>query len=89
MLEGDQLLALLWLYLLLVQLMVKASQWSSADPQVHVVLGVLYNASRDYDAAVAEFRTAVAARPDDYTLWNKVRHDTTTHFLVCAFVCFV
>ena len=52
--------------------MVKASQWSSADPQVHVVLGVLYNASRNYDSAVLEFRTALESRPDDYTLWNKV-----------------
>ncbi len=56
----------------LFQLMVKASQWESADPHVHAVLGVLYNASEDFDSAVAAFRTALAARPDDYTLWNKV-----------------
>ncbi len=61
------------------QLMVKASQWESADPQVHVVLGVLYNASRNYDAAVAAFRTALVSMPDDYTLWNKVRTCLSSH----------
>jgi hypothetical protein len=68
--------------------MVKASQWESADPQVHAVLGVLYNASEDFDAAVAAFRTALAARPDDYTLWNKVRRgDPVVQWVVQCFRC--
>lgn len=40
---------------------------------VQVVLGVVYNVSQDYDSAVEAFEKALQARPDDYSLWNKVR----------------
>lgn len=40
-----------------------------------MVLGVLYNVSHDYDAAAAAFNKALAQRPGDYSLWNKVRPD--------------
>jgi len=57
----------------------QASDWDamnsggdSADPDVQVVLGVLYNVSRDYTSAIEAFRRALAERPDDYSLWNKV-----------------
>lgn len=41
--------------------------------RVQVVLGVVYNVSQDYDSAVEAFEKALQARPDDYSLWNKVR----------------
>jgi tetratricopeptide (TPR) repeat protein len=43
------------------------------DWQVQVVLGVLYNVRHDYSAAVQCFHRALSTRPDDYSLWNKVR----------------
>lgn len=55
-----------------MQLMLKAQDWDSGDPEVKVVLGVLYNVSRDYDSAIASFAAALDARPDDYSLWNKL-----------------
>lgn len=56
-----------------MQLMQKANQWEKAqDPDVHEVLGVLYNVSRDYDSAVKAFKNAVNFKPDDYSLWNKL-----------------
>ena len=41
-------------------------------PQVHIILGVLYNVSRDFDSAVASLRRALSIRPNDYSLWNKL-----------------
>ncbi|GAX26123.1 peroxin-5 [Fistulifera solaris] len=43
-----------------------------ASSEVLEALGVVYNVSRDYDAAIDSFRRAVAARPGDYQLWNKL-----------------
>ena len=54
-----------------MQLMLKAAEWAPTDPGVHEVLGVLFNVTRDYSSASAAFRKAVAARPDDHSLWNK------------------
>ena len=45
----------------------------SALARAQIVLGVLYNVSRDYDSAIAAFQKALHAKPDDYSLWNKVR----------------
>lgn len=55
-----------------MQLMLQACAHDPADTDVQVVLGVLYNVSKDYDAAVASFRSAAEARPSEYSLWNKL-----------------
>lgn len=53
--------------------MLQAQRWDATDADAHVVLGVLYNVSRDYDSAAEAFRRAIEARPNDHSLWNKVR----------------
>ena len=70
-----------------MQLMSKAARWDSADPQVHVVMGVLYNVSRDYASAVGAFRKALEAMPEDYSLWNKVCVSVCASVSVRLFVC--
>ncbi|KAL9187424.1 hypothetical protein ACHAXT_001527 [Thalassiosira profunda] len=45
---------------------------TAAAADVHEALGVVYNVSRDYDAAAAAFRRALAVRPDDYQLHNRL-----------------
>ena len=55
-----------------MQLMLKAREVDPNDVDVRVVLGVLYNVSRDYGSAIQEFRSALALKPKDYTLWNKL-----------------
>ena len=42
------------------------------DADIHVALGVLFNLARQYDAAVASLRAALALQPSDYALWNKL-----------------
>ena len=42
------------------------------SPDVHESLGVVYNVSRDFEAAVASFERALSQRPLDYSLWNKL-----------------
>jgi peroxin-5 len=41
-------------------------------PELEEALGVVYNVSRDYDAAVSSFRNALKQHPNDYSLWNKL-----------------
>jgi peroxin-5 len=55
-----------------MQLMLQVLQWDPTDADAKVVLGVLYNVSRDFDSAAKAFRDAIASRPDDYSLWNKL-----------------
>eukprot|EP00542_Grammatophora_oceanica_P020265 CAMPEP_0194034926 /NCGR_PEP_ID=MMETSP0009_2-20130614/7381_1 /TAXON_ID=210454 /ORGANISM="Grammatophora oceanica, Strain CCMP 410" /LENGTH=177 /DNA_ID=CAMNT_0038676077 /DNA_START=52 /DNA_END=585 /DNA_ORIENTATION=+ len=45
---------------------------TTTSPDIQEALGVVYNVSRDYDAAVECFRTALQQRPSDYTLHNKL-----------------
>jgi peroxin-5 len=45
---------------------------AATDPDVQVVLGVLYNVSRDFGAAADAFEAAAAAAPADHSLWNKL-----------------
>ncbi|KAI9922560.1 hypothetical protein PsorP6_000097 [Peronosclerospora sorghi] len=54
-----------------MQLMLQARAHDPNDSDVQVVLGVLYNVSKDYDAAVESFKAATELRPDEYALWNK------------------
>ena len=59
-----------------MQLMISAQKAALAnggdDSDVNIVLGVLYNVSRDYDSAVEAFQRAIVHRQDDYSLWNKL-----------------
>lgn len=50
----------------------EAAQMSPEDADVHIVLGVLYNLSREYDWAIESFKTAIKLKPHDYSLWNKL-----------------
>ena len=49
---------------------------SAADPmttaRVLEALGVVYNVSRDYEAAIDVLQQACALRPQEYPLWNKL-----------------
>ena len=50
----------------------EAAKISPDDADVHIVLGVLYNLSREYDKAIASFQRALKLKPQDYSLWNKL-----------------
>jgi peroxin-5 len=54
------------------QLMLEVQRVAPADIDVKIILGVLYNVSQDYDLAAQLFNEALIARPEDYSLHNKV-----------------
>ncbi|KAK9134093.1 hypothetical protein Scep_013621 [Stephania cephalantha] len=50
----------------------EAARLSPDDADVHIVLGVLYNLSREFDSAIKSFQSALKLKPRDYSLWNKL-----------------
>ncbi|CAH2069768.1 unnamed protein product [Thlaspi arvense] len=56
----------------IARLFTEASQMNPEDADVHIVLGVLYNLSREFDRAISSFQTALKLKPNDYSLWNKL-----------------
>ncbi|KAG8478381.1 hypothetical protein CXB51_028199 [Gossypium anomalum] len=50
----------------------EVAQMSPEDADVHIVFGVLYNLSREFDKAIASFKTALKLKPNGYSLWNKL-----------------
>ncbi|ETO25949.1 hypothetical protein RFI_11184 [Reticulomyxa filosa] len=55
-----------------VELFHKALEINANDPDLHTVLGVLYNITNEYDFAERHFKRALQARPSDPSLWNKL-----------------
>ena len=59
-------------YKQIARLFTEASQMNPEDADVHIVLGVLFNLSREFDRAMTSFQTALQLKPNDYSLWNKL-----------------
>ncbi len=55
-----------------MQLMLKAEQRNPDDVDVKIVLGVLYNVSRNYECAAEAFKSALAMAPQNHSTWNKL-----------------
>jgi len=55
-----------------VELFNKGLEINNKDPDLHIVLGVLYNITNEYDQAELHFKKALQARPNDPSLWNKL-----------------
>ncbi|XP_054797056.1 peroxisome biogenesis protein 5 isoform X2 [Prosopis cineraria] len=50
----------------------EAAEIAPDDADIHIVIGVLYNLTRDYDKAIQSFQRALKLKPQDYSLWNKL-----------------
>lgn len=72
MLNFHHILALIVWNTQVARLFNDAAQMSPDDADVYIVLGVLYNLSREYDKAIESFKIALKLKPRDYSLWNKL-----------------
>ncbi|ETO17383.1 peroxisomal biogenesis factor 5 isoform 1 [Reticulomyxa filosa] len=50
----------------------KAVEINFLDPDLHIILGVLYCCSNRFEAAKLHFKRALQERPKDASLWNKL-----------------
>lgn len=61
----------------------------AGNADVHVALGVLHSLARQYESAGEAFRVALALRPQDYSLWNKLgatlANSTHSHEAIAAY----
>lgn len=56
----------------LLDLYNSAIEQAPKDADLHTVLGVLHNISKNYDQAIEHFKSALELRPGEYSLWNKL-----------------
>ena len=56
----------------IVDIFLKAAELRPSDPDIHIVLGVLFNITSDYSRAEYHFKRAIKQRPNDPSLWNKL-----------------
>jgi len=50
----------------------KALSINGMDSDLHIVLGVLYNITSEFDVAENHFKKAIQSKPKDPSLWNKL-----------------
>jgi len=55
-----------------IDLFIQAVKVNPVDADLHAVLGVLWNLTREYDKAEEAFKTAVSIEPNNYSFWNKL-----------------
>jgi len=57
----------------------QASKLNPNDAELHLVLGVLYNISDNYENAIDSLRKAVQVRPNYHTVWNRLGATLANH----------
>lgn len=54
------------------KMFMNAVKTNPRDPDLHIVLGVLYHITSDWEKSIASFKNALKLKPDDARLWNKL-----------------